>query len=354
MIEGYNFNIILKDCEILFSKINNDKLKNKTIFITGANGLIGSFLADYFVYLNDNYNFNINLYLTSFSNKENLIRIKHLINKKNVFYFNWDASTEINKELLPKKIDYTFFCSGYGQPAKFTKDVVKTSFLNTVGVNSILQHLSEDLNSNFLFLSSSEIYGDPDIGNIPTKEDYNGNYSLENPRSSYICSKRLGEIICNSYKNKLNLKICRVGLIYGPGTLLSDQRVLQDFIFKAKANKVINLLDSGESIRNYLYLRDGVEMLLNIALNSDKSNTTYNVGGEFEPISIYQLALKVANILNCEVIKKQNNDDQMSKNSPKNVCLSMQRYKEQIKNYGHQYVPLKDGILNVVKWYNFA
>jgi len=354
MLENYDFNIILKDCKILFSKINNNEFRNKTILITGANGLIGSFLSDYFYYLNIQHNFNINLYLTSFSKKENLPRISHLVDKKNVFYFNWDASTEVDPSILPQNIDYTFFCSGYGQPAKFTKDIVKTSFLNTIGVNSILKHINTNKKSKFLFLSSSEIYGEPDVNNIPTKETYNGNYSLTNPRSSYICSKRLGEIICNSYKEQIDVKICRVGLMYGPGTLFNDERVLQDFIFKANKNKTINLLDSGDSIRNYLYLRDGIEMLLNIVLNNDTSDTTYNVGGEFEPLSIYELALKVAKILNSTVSKKQDKQEhEMTKNSPKNVCLSMEKYKQQFKNYGKNFVMLDEGILNVVKWYKF-
>ena len=353
MIENYDYNIIIKDCDLLFKNINSKNLKNKSILITGANGLIGSFLADYFNYLNDKHDYNMKLYLSSFSKMQNATRIKHLIDKKNVFYFSWDASTAIDVTLLPKKIDYTFFCSGYGQPAKFTKDIVKTSFINTVGVNSVLQYLANDSNSKFLFLSSSEIYGEPDINNIPTKESYNGNYSLNNSRSSYICSKRLGEIICGAYKEQLKVKICRVGLIYGPGTLFNDQRVLQDFIFKANNNKTINLLDNGDSIRNYLYITDGIEMLLNIMLNSGTDNLTYNVGGDLEPVSIYSLALKVANILNCSVSKKQNNEHEITKSAPKNVCLSMETYKKEFNDGKQKHVTLNDGILNVIKWYKF-
>ena len=353
MIENYDYDVILKDCEFLFNKVDNNKLKNSSILITGANGLIGSFLADYVNFLNNNYSYNIKLYLTSFSEKDNATRIKHLINNKNINYFSWDSSKEIDLINLPEKLDYVFFCSGYGQPAKFTKDIVKTSFINTVGVNSLLQYMTKCKNSNFIFLSSSEIYGEPDENNIPTKEEYNGNYSLSNPRSSYICSKRLGEIICSAYKENIRIKIFRIGLMYGPGTLKNDQRVLQDFIFKANNNKLINLLDSGESIRNYIYLTDGLEIILNIALNSSTNELVYNVGGEFEPISIYQLALKIGNILNCPVLKLDNNSNDMYKNSPKNVCLSMEKYKKEFKNYGDKFINLDKGLLNVIKWYKF-
>ena len=44
-----------------------------------------------------------------------------------------------------------------------------------------------------LFLSSSEIYGDPTPKNIPTSEKYNGNVSSLGPRACYDESKRFGE-----------------------------------------------------------------------------------------------------------------------------------------------------------------
>lgn len=352
---NYNFDIINDDCKLLFSKIDSTKLKNKTVLITGANGLIGSFIADYCNYLNINYNYDIKIYLTSFSHISKLERIKHLVNLPNVYYFSWDASTKIDVNLLPNNLEYVFFCSGYGQPSKFTKDNIRTSFINTVGVNSILEYLNIlNIQSNFLFLSTSEVYGEPDDNNIPTNETYNGNYSISNNRASYIVSKRLGEVICNDYSktSNINIKIARVGLMYGPGTLLNDQRVLQDFIFKAKNNNKIVLLDSGSALRNYLYITDGVEILLNLILNDASSSTTYNVGGDTEPVTIYELAKKVSTIMGCEVIKPLI-DNEIHKNSPKNVYLSMQKYKNVFNQYGKATINLDKGLKNVIKWYNF-
>ena len=40
-------------CIRIFKNCDVSKLKNKTILITGANGLIGGFLSDFFDYLNN-------------------------------------------------------------------------------------------------------------------------------------------------------------------------------------------------------------------------------------------------------------------------------------------------------------
>ena len=54
--------------------------------------------------------------------------------------------------------------------------------------------------SKFVFFSSSEIYGNPDKKNIPTKETYNGNVSSIEDRSCYDEGKRVGETLCYFYK----------------------------------------------------------------------------------------------------------------------------------------------------------
>jgi dTDP-glucose 4,6-dehydratase/UDP-glucuronate decarboxylase len=346
----YNFSVVQKECEKLFDIVDVSKLKNQKILITGASGLIGSFFADFFNYLNENHQYNIEIFLTSFGSSTGLERIKHLIDKNNIKYFSWDASKEIEESKIDK-INYVFFCSGYGQPAKFTKDNVKTAFINTVGLNSILRCLEKRPDTNLLFISSSEIYGNPDENNIPTKETYNGSYSIENNRASYICSKRLGEIICLQYKEKINIKIARVGLIYGPGTLSNDDRVLQNFIFKAHKDKKIKMLDDGSAIRNYLYLLNGAEIILKIFLHGN--DIIYNVGGDSEPTSILEIANIISNYFEIEVEKGEELKNDIVKNSPKNVYLSMEKYKKEFNVNLKDIINLKEGIKAVILWYNF-
>ena len=82
-----------------------------------------------------------------------------------------------------------------------------------------------------LFFSSSEIYGDPDKNNVPTKESYRGNVSSMGLRACYDESKRLGETLCYIYNNYyyLHTNIIRPFNIYGPGWV-KDYRIFPKFI----------------------------------------------------------------------------------------------------------------------------
>lgn len=343
---SYNFCIIEEECNNLLKRISTKKFKDSSILITGANGLIGGFLADFFNYANRYCDLNIKIFLTSYSPPEKAIRIEHLIHNKLIHYFSWDCSENLDLNHLPEKIDYCFFCSGYGQPSKFLKNNVKTSLINVLGPKSILDFMSNK-GGNFLFLSTSELYGDADV--IPTPEEYCGSYNLQNNRAAYKVSKSLGEVLCKEYnKSKnLNIKIARVALTYGPGALLSDKRVLQEFIFKANDGE-IKMLDSGDSKRNYLYLTNSAELLIKII--SQGKHMVYNVGGDTEQVTIFDLACKISKTIKCNIVKGDRNINK-NKFAPKNVYLDMSRCREEFPEYIGYLVPIDVGIEKTIKWF---
>lgn len=345
----YNFETIRNDCLVLSKSLDLQAFRNKNLLITGANGLIGGFLADFFCFLNDEKDYNINVTLTSYSDIDKVERISHLIQRPDVNYFSWDCSESVNEENLPKKIDFSFFCSGYGQPSKFTKDGAKTALLNVVGPECILSYMSKNGGGKFLYLSTSEVYGDPPAHAIPTPETYGAPYQLAHRRAAYKESKKLGEVICSIYNDydNMSVSIARVALTYGPGTKTNDGRVLQEFIFKASTEKIINMLDDGASIRNYLYITDSVKALLNIILTGKQ--TVYNVGGNTESVSIYELASLIATEMGASVVKGLPNYG----SAPKNVTLDMSRYESEFDTVGQDNIKLSQGIKNTIKWFGF-
>ena len=80
-------------------------------------------------------------------------------------------------------------------PLHYQRDPIETARTNFLGTYNMLE-LARKNKSKILFASTSEIYGDPDSKNVPTKENYNGNLTSMGPRSCYDESKRLGETLC--------------------------------------------------------------------------------------------------------------------------------------------------------------
>ena len=346
----YNHKTIREECRRLFEIDKFEEIRNKTVFIVGANGLIGSFLSDFMCFLNEK-EYNISLILSSYSPPEKAHRIAHLHSRDDVRYFSWDCSKPLPDDSLEDSIDVTCFCAGYGQPSKFLSDNIKTTLININGANSILEKISQQSTpSSFMFLSTSEIYGTPNV--YPTPEEYPCSLDLGNNRASYILSKATTENLCTQY-NKLEhieVKVARIALTYGPGTMLSDSRVMQEFMFKAVKHGEISMLDSGESIRNYLYLTDCAEVLLNITLRG--SSVVYNVGGDSEEVSIYALAKQIGSLLGTPVKKGEENKSH-TKSAPARVGLSMKKYRKEFQSYGNNIVSLEEGIKKVLRWYKF-
>ena len=70
----------------IFKNSELSELKNKTILITGANGLIGGFLADFLYYLNVYQDYGVKIILTSLSKTPK--RLEHLLDKDDVVYIS--------------------------------------------------------------------------------------------------------------------------------------------------------------------------------------------------------------------------------------------------------------------------
>jgi nucleoside-diphosphate-sugar epimerase len=325
--------VIEEDILEVIKKIKLPDLKNKRILITGASGLVGVYLSQFFKSLKQE--FNIEIYCW--------IKNKVDPNFNNIFDgLNIIQSdiTDLNSfEKIPY-FDIIFHCSGYGQPVKFLEDEIKTIEINTLSTNFLLKKLNKF--GKFLFVSTSEIYSGIDFDNIT--EEMIGTTNTDHFRSCYIEGKRCGESICHSYiKQGYDVKIARLCLAYGPGTKKDDGRVLNSIVQKSIINNKITLLDNGEAIRTYCYISDVIEMFINILFFGKKN--VYNVGGK-SIVSIFELANLVANKTNTYV-ELPNNSNPLIGN-PKVVNISIEKYQNEFNK--SDFLDLSNGIEKTIKW----
>jgi nucleoside-diphosphate-sugar epimerase len=331
-----------QDYEKIIKHLNLTKLKGSNILITGANGLIGGFLADLFSYLNDTYNFNIKLTLTSLSKTPN--RINHLLNRDDVTYMSLDISKD---SLTLSHIDFCFYCAGYAQPSKFLSQSMTTLLLNSYGVaNTFDSIFKSNPNATCVYLSSSEIYSASNKTTAHSETDAI-TIDLTNKRNFYILGKVNGETIVNNLRsNGYNAISARVSLCYGPGVLEDDSRVLSELVQKGLSlNNTIDLFDDGSAKRRYLHITDFTVMLLNIALMGTQN--VYNICGE-EECTIYDLAKIIGTTVNKEIVKGKTNNT-VSVSAPNIVWNSLTRYKNEFGKF-----PLKSidsGVIEFINWY---
>jgi nucleoside-diphosphate-sugar epimerase len=324
-------NIINEDLKKI--DIDLSKLKNKSILITGASGLLGVYLLSYIKSQQEKYN--ITIYVWTKNSIDPIFAPLF----ENCVLITGDITDKSMYKDIPQ-LDYIIHSSGYGQPAKFLIDKIKTIEINTVSTIWLFEKLKKD--GTFLFVSSSEIYDGLDEYDIPEEEI--GNTTPDHPRACYIEGKKCGEAICHTYiEQGINAKIVRVSLTYGPGTKKGDTRVVNSLIEKAIKNPTIKLLDSGESIRTYAYVTDVIEMIMNIGLYGKK--TTYNVGGT-ESFTIRELARDIGKIFdkNIEIplISKEING------SPQIVNICIDRYLEEFNKTN--FVVINEGLISTINW----
>jgi len=326
---------IYKNCDVF-------DFKNKTVLITGANGLIGGFLADFLHYLNVEYDYNIKIILTSLS--ANPKRLKHLLSEDNVMYFSTDLTvTGVAQHL---DIDYCFYCAGYAQPGKFLSNPYKTFTLNVNGLRYTLKNIFyNNKKAKVIYISSSEVYALNDNSEPHREEDFL-NISLSHKRIPYILGKVSGEYQVNIFRDLgFDAKSARVSLCYGPGHVMDDSRVMSDLTRKGIENDTLKLFDDGTSFRKYQHISDCCIMLFNILFRG--KSEVYNVGGK-EEVTIYDMANIIGNKFNKEVVKGEVNNE-VASSAPKKVSISLDRYETEFDKF--DFMSFGDGMKNYLNWY---
>ncbi len=329
--------ILIEDSENITNKINFENLNNKSILITGATGLIGSYLLGCLYTLKTTRQYKTKVNILTHSDPPEFI--KPFIEGLDCNIYQGDAADSQFLKTLPKA-DYIIHAAGYGQPGKFMEDPIKTIQINTSATLELFEHLNKD--GSFLFLSSSEVYSG--LKSPPFSESQIGNTNTDHPRASYIEGKRMGETICAEFRRQgINAKSARVSLAYGPGTKEHDKRVLNNFIEKALTLGKIELLDKGEAKRTYCYITDAVELLWDILLFG--KDTIYNVGGNSR-VTIAELAKLIAKETGVDIHFPENSAELTG--APEDVYLDLTKVKEEFGK--HEFVSLDKGIKNTINW----
>ena len=277
--------ILKEDLErIIAEDIAWDQLKGKSVMVTGASGMLGTYFVRTVLALNEYKGFDANVICVvrnpkkipaDIAENKHVIIVQHDVSKP----FDYDGD-----------VDYIIHAASPASPLIMRNDPVGTIATNALGTFYTLQLAQEKKASGYMFISSREIYGQPDETQEFFTEDSYGLVDPLNARSCYPEGKKAAETMCVSFKEQygLNTKIARLAHTYGPGMSIYDGRVQADFLNNVLHNENIVLKSDGSSVRTYTYIADAVAGMWRVLLSSD--DVVYNVGDENGKVSIRELA----------------------------------------------------------------
>lgn len=287
---NYQNKIVQEDMQEILKDIEVDSLKDKIILITGATGMLATYLVYFFNYLNIIESLNIKI-IGLVRNKEKAIKIFEGVK---IELLVQDIQNEIKYD---NKIDYIFHMASLANPKSILENPIDIIKANTIGTFNVFE-LARSRSAKVIFTSTREIYGKLDENVKFIQESDMGVVDCLERRACYPESKRIAETICNSYFYQYGVKynIIRIAHVYGPGMNIDgDGRIMSDLIENISKNQNIILKSDGTALRAFCYITDAIRGLLLILLKG-KDNEVYNLSNEKEEIMIKDLAQKIIDI----------------------------------------------------------
>lgn len=269
-------------------------LRDVSILVTGATGLIGSCAIDVLSVLNKEFCANIKIY--ALGRNKNKIESRF---GKNVIPVEQDIINPLDKKI---EYDYIIHAASNADPKSYALQPVETILTNVLGNKNILDYCAGHLNTKMILTSSFEVYGELKGQDI-FLENMSGIIDQTVLRNGYPESKRCSELLVRSYVDEYGVDaiIARLPSVYGPTMLESDSKAHAQFIRNALNGENIVLKSKGEQTRTYCYVLDVVSALFKL-LCAGKDGEIYNVSNENSIASIAEVAKTCAEIAGTKVV----------------------------------------------------
>ena len=265
-------------------------LYDSTILVTGCYGFIGSYVVDFFAYLNDRLAPSDRIKIIGLDNflVGDQERLAHLSRRADIGLYDWDIAAPYHA--LPRFVRpyWILNFAGVASPIIYKKYPIETLRVAIHGTWNLLDYIATNGHvCGMLHMSSSEVYGDSDI--LPTPESYVGRVPFLGPRSCYDSSKQLSETLCKTYVDThgINVKVCRPFNIYGPGHK-NDGRIIPQLMDAVLNDKPLTIYGDGKATRSYCYVADAVAQMLAVLIDGVPGKP-YNVGDDGSEVSLIEL-----------------------------------------------------------------
>lgn len=268
------------------------ELHGKTVFVTGATGMLASYVTWLLLYLHEHAGINVSVVALCRNRQKAEQYFGSYVGKS---YFRLLIQDVCDPIAYEEKVDYVFHLAGNASPHFIISDPVGIMKCNLLGTMNVLEYARDCQTKKVIFASTREVYGKNEEAKRLDEQAY-GTLDPLDDRSCYPESKRAAETLLKSYylQYGVNFNAIRIAHSYGPTMQLeNDGRVMADLMGDVVAGRDIVLKSNGEAIRAFLYLTDAVVGMFTILFHGETAKA-YNLANETEPISIKDLAHMLA------------------------------------------------------------
>lgn len=321
----------------------------KTILITGGAGFIGSHLSERLlkegnrVLAIDNFN---NYYdpVIKRNNVEEVNKtcIDNNIPLENYKVFEGDIrDNEFLEKVFSNRIDSIMHLAAMAGVRPSIQDPTLYYDVNITGTVNLLERCREKGIKQFVFASSSSVYGNNE--KVPFAESDR----VDNPISPYAATKKSGELLCHTYHHlfDMNIACLRFFTVYGPRQ--RPDLAINKFTSLILEDKEIPFYGDGTTSRDYTFVEDivtGIVESIKYVNTEDKVFEIFNIGGD-KTVSLIEMVETIEEVLGK---KAKLNRLPMQPGDVNRTCADITHSKE-ILGYNPQ-TTFKEGIDKFVDW----
>lgn len=243
-------------------------LKDKTVLITGAKGIIGSGLIRWILLENQINGNNTHIIASS----RNPSKIPEFIeDDDSISFCKFGEEGEI-----VEKVDYIIHTAAPTSNKVFKEHPVESLHSIIDGAETVLDLAKRQENCSVVYLSSEEAYGTPNATE-PVKESFVGAIDSLNVRNCYPLGKKACELLCKAYYEEygLNVKIIRPTVILGLFQPYDSVKVEAEILRCIIENKNLCMKSDGMTKKCVIYTMDTLSAVLTV-LFKGRAGEAYN------------------------------------------------------------------------------
>ena len=287
--------MIKSDMEDIYGRgMDWNRFHEKTVFISGAYGMLASYMVCFFMYLNMYTQISVRVIAQGRNEEKARERFGAFWDHENFRFYAGDILYPVKD--IPEA-DYIIHTAGMANPRYYTTMPVEVIEPNVIGTYNLLRLAKEKNCRGFLFFSTGDVYG-----KVASPENMNENtMGMMDPLEEHSCygeSKRLGETLCAAFYREYDVPVtmARIGHTYGPTMdVENDPRVFTSFIKCILKQEDIVLYSDGSARRPFCYIADATAALLLLLLEGAPGEA-YNVANTEQFVSVGELAEILAEI----------------------------------------------------------